>query len=158
MHNSDILIVPYTPAHREQVLNLLRLNTPKYFDPSEEAALAHYLAHERELYYVVQAGNETVGCGGINFANEGTTGKISWDILHPDYQGKSIGSQLLEHRIHLLESRANIQEITVRTSQLAYRFYEKHGFRVRQVAKDYWAAGLDLYDMVLGPRAQSIIK
>lgn len=156
--NNGIRIIPYLPAYKEQVLTLLRLNTPQYFDPSEEADLSHYLDHELELYYVVQAGTEIVGCGGINFANDETTGKISWDILHPDFQGKSIGTKLLEYRIQQLESMAHIREIRVRTSQHAYRFYEKNGFRLRQVTEDYWAPGIDLYDMVLAPRPPSAIK
>ncbi len=153
-----IQIKEYKPSHKEQVLALLRLNTPEYFDPSEEAALSHYLDQERELYYVVMADTEIVGCGGINFANDGTTGKISWDIIHPDHQGKSIGTKLLTYRIRLLESMENVQEITVRTSQHAYRFYEKSGFRLREVTKDYWAPGIDRYAMMLAPRTPSVIK
>lgn len=158
MHGDDIRIVPYLPAYKDQVLNLLRLNTPRYFDPSEEADLAYYLDHERELYYVVQAGTEIVGCGGINFANEGVTGKISWDILHPDYQGRSIGTQLLAFRIQQLESMGHIREIVVRTSQHAYRFYEKRGFRLDHSVQDYWASGIHLYYMILAHRPSSGVK
>ena len=76
-----------------------------------------------------------------------TTGKISWDILHPEYQGKSLGSQLLKHRIGKLKSIDSIQKIIVRTSQLAYKFYEKQGFVLNEIKKDYWAKGFDMYSM-----------
>lgn len=88
-----------------------------------------------------------VGCGGINFSDNRMTGKISWDILHPEYQGKSLGTYLLEYRIKKLKSIDSVQRITVRTSQLAYKFYEKRGFELLEVKKDYWARGFDMYRM-----------
>lgn len=65
------------------------------------------------------------GCGGINFAENKTIGKISWDIIHPDFQGKSLGTKLLKYRIEVLKTIPGIQKITVRTLQVAYKFYEK---------------------------------
>lgn len=142
-----ITIREYKPNDKEAVMNLIRLNTPKYFAPTEEADLNNYLDHERELYYVLLSDEKIVGCGGINFTDNKTTGKISWDILHPEYQGKSLGSQLLKHRIGKLKSIDSIQKIIVRTSQLAYKFYEKQGFVLNEIKKDYWAKGFDMYSM-----------
>ena len=62
---------------------------------------------------------------GINFAENKTIGKISWDIIHPDFQGKSLGTKLLKYRIEVLKTIPGIQKITVRTLQVAYKFYEK---------------------------------
>lgn len=143
-----VQILPYQPKNKEQVLNLLRLNTPTYFAVSEEADLADYLDHEREDYYILESNGLVIGCGGINYADKGSTGKISWDILHPAYQGQSMGSRLLTYRIERLHNNKNIKKISVRTSQLAFGFYEKHGFRTQEVIEDYWADGLDLYVMV----------
>lgn len=89
-----------------------------------------------------------MGCGGINFADEKTMGKISWDIFHPDYQGKSLGTKLLKQRIDKLKSIKTIQKITVRTSQVACKFYEKQGFELFEIKKDFWADGFDMYNMI----------
>src|SRR5690606_26978346 len=105
----------------------------------------HYLENKIELYYVLESENKIVGCGGLNFAENKTIAKISWDVFHPDYQGKSLGTQLLRHRIKELESIESIQKVTVRTSQMAYRFYEKQGFTLLEMRKDYWAKGFDMY-------------
>jgi len=141
------MIREYQDSDKNAVLNLLRLNTPKYFAPEEEKDLDDYLDNERELYFVIIFDNKLVGCGGINFADNNTRGKISWDILHPDYQGKSIGTQLLKHRIEILKPMENIQKISVRTSQITYKFYENNGFELFEIIKDYWAKGFDLYNM-----------
>lgn len=60
------------------------------------------------------------------------------------YQGKSLGTKLLKHRIGKLYSIDGVQKITVRTSQVAYKFYEKQGFELFEIKKDYWADGFDI--------------
>ena len=142
-----ITIREYDTKDKNEVINLIRLNTPEYFALDEEEDLNKYLETERELYYVLLYDQKLVGCGGINFADNNTTGKISWDILHPDYQGKSFGTKLLKHRIDKLNSINGVQKITVRTSQVAYKFYEKQGFELFEIKKDYWAEGFDMYNM-----------
>ncbi len=142
-----INIREYEINDKNEVINLIRLNTPEYFAVDEEEDLNKYLEIERELYYVLLYDQKIVGCGGINFTDNNTIGKISWDILHPAYQGKSLGTKLLQHRIAKLNSIDGIQKIIVRTSQLAYKFYEKQGFELFEIKKDYWAKGFDMYNM-----------
>ena len=125
-----VIIREYTPDDKSRVMNLIRLNTPEYFAPEEEA----------DAVEVVRGPN-------INFADHHTTGKISWDIIHPAWQRKSLGTRLLQFRLEKLKSIAGIRRITVRTSQAAYRFYQKRGFVLNEIKKDYWADGLDLYGM-----------
>lgn len=142
-----IIIKEYEPINKNDVLDLIRLNTPNYFAPDEEADLNNYLEMERELYYVLSIDNKIVGSGGINFADNKSIGKISWDMIHPDYQGQSLGAHLLKYRIEKLKSIESINKIAVRTSQLAYKFYEKQGFALKEIKKDYWAKGFDMYSM-----------
>lgn len=142
-----VVIREYQPTDKNAVMDLIRRNTPEYFAPEEEADLSNYLDNEREFYYVLLFNGKLVGCGGINFAENKTVGKLSWDIVHPEYQGKSLGAQLLKHRIVKLKSIDSIISITVRTSQLAYKFYEKQGFILNEIEKNYWAKGFDMYSM-----------
>ncbi|GAA4300092.1 GNAT family N-acetyltransferase [Nibribacter koreensis] len=141
------LIRPYTPVDQEPLLHLLRLNTPQYFAPEEEADFVQYLQNELEEYYVVEYQNQVVGCGGLNISKDKRTGYISWDIFHPAYQGKGLGTLLLQHRINRLLDHWAVEHIIVRTSQWVYAFYEKNGFELTEVVKDYWAPGFDLYKM-----------
>lgn len=143
----DVTIRAYETTDKDDVIQLIRLNTPKFFVPKEEQELATFLEKERELYYVLLCQEKIVGCGGINFENNQTVGIISWDIFHPDYQGKNLGTQLMKHRMDLLNSIAHIEKVIVRTSQLTHQFYEKQGFKLIEVKKDFWADGFDLYKM-----------
>ena len=89
-----------------------------------------------------------MGCGGFNRTPDGKSGVLSWDIIHPGSQGKGVGSALVQHRINAMRE-LGVENIGVRTSQHAYKFYEKMGFTLKEVVKDYWAQGFDLYDMIL---------
>lgn len=144
---NQITIRAYESKDQQDVIHLIQLNTPEYFAAEEEQDLIFYLENEIEKYFVLLYDNKIVGCGGINFANDKTIGKISWDIFHPEYQGKSLGTMLMKHRIDLLQAMDSIQKITVRTSQLAYKFYEKQGFELLKISENFWAEGIDMYYM-----------
>lgn len=150
-HSSDIHIREYTENDKNTVLGLLRMNIPAYFAPKEEADFSNYLDTLIELYYIIECEGKVAGCGGINFKDQITVGVISWDVLHPDYQGKSLGTRLLKHRIDILSGISSVRKISVRTSQMAYRFYRKNGFVLKQIETDYWADGYDMYYMEYQP-------
>lgn len=143
--DNSIVIREYLTTDKEVVMNLIKLNTPNFFAKEEVNDLSNYLDKGIELYYVLLVDGKVVGCGGINFAEKRTIGKISWDIMHPDYQGKSLGKKLLRYRIEVLKAIPSIKKITVRTSQLAYKFYEKQGFTLNEIKRNYWADGFDMY-------------
>lgn len=137
----------YKTSDKLTLIELLRLNTPQFFAPEEEQDLIDYLEHEIEEYFVIENNGDIIGAGGVNLKETINTGYISWDFIHPDYQGKGVGSLLLNHRIKLLHANSDIKKIKVRTTQHVFKYYEKFGFTLMSVTKDYWAKGFDLYDM-----------
>lgn len=141
------MIRPYHAQDKQQLLALLSLNTPRFFAPSEAADFADYLNSHVEGYFIVEAAEQIVGCGGINYFPEEATARLSWDIIHPDYQAQGIGRELTFYRIREIKKNPTIKMILVRTTQLVYRFYEKMGFTLEKTEKDFWAPGFDLYQM-----------
>lgn len=137
----------YTASDNNALLELLRLNTPEYFAPEEEPDFIEYLAHRIDRYFVAETDGRIIGCGGVNLTDNGKTARISWDIVHPESHGTGVGRALLQFRIEQIRAIPGIERISVRTSQLAYRFYERFGFEVRETVADYWAEGFDLYHM-----------
>lgn len=140
-----MIIRKHTDTDRERIIELLRLNTPEYFSPNEEEDLIYYLDNHADNYYVVEVDDIILGCGGFNLSEDAETGKISWDIFDPQSQGKGYGSALTKFRIQRIKEIEGVKTISVRTSQLAYRFYEKFGLEIREIVKDYWDKGFDLY-------------
>ncbi len=149
----------YQNDDKKELIQLIQLNIPTYFDSSEEEEFVEYLENKKEDYFVVEdkSTNQIIGCGGINYFFDDVVGRdtdnsknlarISWDIIHPDFQGQGIGKQLLLHRINHIQNKKEIKIIIVRTSQLAYKFYQKVGFKLEKAEKDFWAKGFDLYQM-----------
>ena len=141
------MIRKYTTKDKSRVLELFRLNTPNYFDASEEADFIKYLDHEVEDYFVYEQNSKILGAGGINYFLEEKSARISWDMVDSKSQGKGIGKKLTQHRINHLKGNPKIEIIRVRTSQHAYKFYEKMGFELEKIEKEYWAKNFDLYLM-----------
>ena len=148
MQKEELYVIrEYMPTDKDALLKLIRLNIPTSFAEEEADDFSKYLDNEVELYYVLLINNEIVGCGGINFAENKTIGRISWDMIHPGFQGRALGKRLLQHRLDVLKGIPTVKKITVRTSQVAYKFYEKQGFVLNEIKKDYWAEGFDMYSM-----------
>lgn len=141
------MIRPYTQDDKEAVLALIKLNIPKYFAEEEEQDLVAYLENEIESYFVIEDQGEIVGAGGVNWLNDHKEARISWDMFHPNHQGKGLGSQLTQYRIQQIKTVSAVEKIVVRTTQLVFPFYEKQGFKLKNIVKDYWAKGFDLYHM-----------
>ena len=138
----------YTQEDYNAALQLLNLHIPGAFAPEELNDFAHYMKAEREDYFVAESNGNIVACGGINYFPENNLARLSWDFVHPDFQGKGIGSTLVNHRLELLREKSII-EVQVRTSQFAQAFYASFGFEVQEIVRDYWAEGYDLVNMRL---------
>ncbi|MCB0654866.1 MAG: GNAT family N-acetyltransferase [Saprospiraceae bacterium] len=141
------MIRPFAMQDKAQVIALFRRNTPAAFDPAEELDFEHYLNHEREDYFVFETEGHIVGAGGINYFLEENTARIAWDMIDPDRHGQGIGKKLTEYRLERIHQHPGITQIVVRTSQLAYAFYEKMGFQLESIEKDHWAKNYHLYLM-----------
>ena len=144
---TNTMIRKYTKKDKSDILELLLQNTPEYFDPSEETEFINYLDNELEDYFVYEVNAKIIGAGGINYFLEEKSARISWDMVDSKSQGKGIGKKLTQHRINHLKGNPKIEIIRVRTSQHAYKFYEKMGFELEKIEKEYWAKNFDLYLM-----------
>ncbi|GJM34344.1 MAG: acetyltransferase [Saprospiraceae bacterium] len=141
------MIRPYSSKDKNNLTSLLKLNIPQYFDPSEADDFVEYLDKHAHNYFVFEEQGQIIGAGGFNYLEDQEIVRISWDFIHPDFHGKGIGKKLTLYRIDQIKKEARVNLIYVRTSQLAYGFYEKMGFALEKTEKDFWAKGFDLYQM-----------
>lgn len=140
-------IRPYTASDYTDIIELFRLNTPDYFSLDEEEGLSDYLNNHIHKHYIADDNGIIMGCGGFAISKDGKTASLAWDIVHPASHGKGLGTILTNYRINEIKMISNVEVLSVRTSQVAYKFYQKFGFILKNSIKDYWAKGFDLYDM-----------
>lgn len=152
------MIRPYRADDQEELIRLFRLNTPKYFDRSEESDLLRYLRNFSDHYFVVVENGQIIGAGGYNYFEDQAMARISWDLVHPDFQGRGIGKELALFTINEIRRKLPVKLIKVRTSQLVYEFYEKLGFVLERIEKDFWAKGFDLYEMKMDIARPEILQ
>lgn len=139
----------YKASDKQFVIELLRENTPHYFDKTEEDELSTYLESEVEDYFVTEEEGKLISAGGINYFHEEKKARLAWDMVHPSSQGCGLGTRLVRYRLDHISSISDICKVEVRTSQIVFPFYEKMGFEVVHIRRDYWAVGYDLYHMEL---------
>ena len=141
------MIRPYKPEDKATLLKIFTANIPKYFAEKEINDFENYLELNAVTYLTIEVGNTIVGGTGYYINETDSSGRITWIFFNPSYAGLGLGRKSVEHCLNVLAKDNRVEKLIVRTSQLAYKFFEKFGFRITRFAKDYWGEGLDLYEM-----------
>ncbi|MDY8136178.1 GNAT family N-acetyltransferase [Aquimarina sp. 2201CG5-10] len=141
------MIRAYKISDKDQLVEIFKLNTPKYFDVKEVHDFITYLDQKKETYLTIEVDNKIVGGTGYYVNKNDNSGRITWIFFDPEYSGKGLGKQSVKRCLELLSEDDRVEKFVVTTSQLVYRFFEKFGFVITKTKKDYWGEGLDLYEM-----------
>ncbi|WP_109301447.1 GNAT family N-acetyltransferase [Aquimarina sp. AU474] len=141
------MIRPYKTSDKEQLIEVFNLNIPKFFDPKEVLDFKEYLQNHSDTYLTIEYDNKIVGGTGYHIKETDKSGRITWVFFHPNYAGRGLGKKSIDYCLEILKTNQLIEKIVVTTSQLAYAFFEKFGFQLMSIEKNYWGQGLDLYVM-----------
>ncbi|WP_299218517.1 GNAT family N-acetyltransferase [uncultured Aquimarina sp.] len=143
------MIRPYELHDKKELVEIFNLNTPIYFDPKEVNDFEEYLKQHSATYLVIEYENKIVGGAGYDFQEKDNAGRITWIFFHPNYTGLGLGKKMVERCLSILKLNLALEKVVVTTSQLAYKFFDKFGFILKKLEKNYWGPGLDLYLMEL---------
>jgi ribosomal protein S18 acetylase RimI-like enzyme len=141
------MLRPYNVEDKAQLIDIFKCNTPQYFDPKEVQDFEDYLEKYLETYQTVLYDGKIVGGIGYYFKEGDNSGRITWIFFHPNYAGLGLGKQSVEYCIPILKANPKVQKLVVSTSQWAFGFFEKFGYKLIYTEKDHWGEGLDLYLM-----------
>ncbi|MEL6671390.1 MAG: GNAT family N-acetyltransferase [Bacteroidota bacterium] len=142
-----IHIRAYTEADFEPLLAMIDQHIPAYFHPDEKQDYALYLREKREDYFVLEKDGQLLAGGGINYFPKEKTARLSWDLVDAKAMGQGLGLRLARYRIDHVRKQPTYEQMVVRTSQFAHKFYAKAGFELLRSEKDFWGEGFDLYEM-----------
>ncbi|GAB4029041.1 GNAT family N-acetyltransferase [Spirosoma gilvum] len=139
----------FTQTDIEPLLEVFSKNVPAAFGENERDEYAEFLQTYTDPYFVAELNGSVVGACGHYFSDDQTVAHICWILTDPELNGLGIGSALLIYNLGLIQKQPTVRRIECRTSQVAYRFFEKFGFQIQYTKPDFWAPGLDLYFMEL---------
>lgn len=140
------MILPYKKEYLEALLQAFDSNVPDYFDPTERPQFKAYIEKEPENYFVLIKDDEIVGSGGFALRSP-EEGRIVWLLITKKHHGKSLGRELMAYLESEIMKSDRVDLISLMTSQLTDKFYEKLDYHTIRTEKDYWAKGMDLYYM-----------
>jgi N-acetylglutamate synthase-like GNAT family acetyltransferase len=151
-------IRPYMPADREECLRLFKSNMPRYFDPSELKAFEEFLAvqdkeyieqdpDKDEFYFVMEENGRVLACGGFYIPPGGSVSTLTWGMVDNGLHRKGLGRTFLEYRISAIQEQFPAYTIALDTTQHAHGFFKKFGFKLTSIQKDFFAPGMDKYNM-----------
>ena len=141
-------IKPYNNFDKKGLLEIFLLSVPEYFDIKELDLFDSYLDKFHDTYFTFFSdSNEIIGGIGYLIHAEISEAHITWIFVHPKYFNKNVGRLGVLKCIEIFNYHKEIQKLVVRTSQHANLFFEKFGYELTRIEKNYWGEGLDLYYM-----------
>ena len=130
-------------------LKLFTSNVPIFFHTSEQVLFQNYLSRDSINYYLLfNTNNQIVAAGGYELEEKPNTISLTWGMVGACYHEKGYGKYLIEFRLNTINSNFPKADIVLNTSQKTFRFYEKFGFKLVSITKDYYGPELDRYDMI----------
>jgi ribosomal protein S18 acetylase RimI-like enzyme len=141
------MIRPFKQSDKDALIEIFKLNTSQYFDPKELTDFIDYLGKYGDTYFTFEHEGKIVGGAGCYIKDIDKSGRVTWIFFHPNYSGLGLGRQAVEHCLTVLGQNPGVEKFVVTTSQLAYKFFEKFGYKLIKTEKDFWGLGLDLYEM-----------
>ncbi len=121
------------------ILKVLPTNTPMELlleaDPSEKKVKAYL---DKSYCYIAKLAEKVVGVYVLQSINK-TTLELMNIATHPDFQGKGIGAKMLESIIQSARD-LGVKRLELGTGTFGYQlaFYQKAGFRVDSIDKDFF--------------------
>lgn len=142
-----IVFRKYKARDKDACLSLFNENCPEFFAPNEKADYDEFLDQNYPGYYMVYADDILAGVFGIMDLGEDKF-CISWIMLSRAAQGKGAGTAMMKKALaDAKKQKAKI--ITISTSHLAYKFFEKFGAEIIEEIEHGWGPNMHKINMII---------
>ena len=138
-----------SPKDLNCLIEIFTLNIPKYFHEKELIDFKKYFNSKNiENYFVIISKGKILGAAGYAYENK-ETANICWVFVDPSYHNNGFGTKLVNHCMDILKTNEKVNTIQLECSNITYKFYEKLGFKIKYIKKEYWLNKDDLYFMIM---------
>lgn len=155
----SIEIKPYSLLHKRDCLSAFKSNVPDFFTEEELGQFAHFLDHfesniypetgkNRSYFYVLIDKNQVIGCGGFGDKEGNLRISLAWGLIHRDFHHQSFGKLLLHYRLAEIKEVFPGSAIHLNTTQYSAPFYEKQGFELKEISKDFYEKGMHKHELI----------
>ncbi|MBS9803801.1 GNAT family N-acetyltransferase [Bacillus cereus] len=131
--------IQLTPAPSEALLDLVEISSKAFGDSVENTAtwLQKMMTSSSHKVYSALADEKTIGTITVSEQEQSTT--LSGFAVHPSYQGKGYGKDILSYMVHtLITEGASTIELDVETkNNHALKLYTQCGFEIK-TKHDYY--------------------
>ena len=142
-----IAINNYHPTNRLDCIDIFRSNLPTYFASHELQDFKDWIDQENiEHYFVLGYQSKIVGCGGFYLIYDTMEAGFAWGMIHQNFHNQGLGKKLSLFRLKKIKEMGPFS-IRLSTSQHTAGFYEKMGFKTKNVQENGFGQGLDKYEM-----------
>lgn len=133
--NDQIEIIPYAPQYSKDFKDLNIAWLEKYFwvEPHDEEVLGNpqkYIISPGGIIFFVKAGERIIGTVALMKISDGVF-ELTKMAITPEFQGKKVGQQLMEHALNFARSQRWQKLIIYSNRKLenAIYIYKKYGFQ-----------------------------
>ncbi len=139
----------YHSEYFKYCVAMFKTNIPHFFDYTEQQLFETYLLKKDIQYYVLfNEDRRIVAAGGYGYNNILKTVDLTWGMVDRSCHKNGFGRRLTDYRIQKITTEHPKSNILLNTTQHTFRFYEKFGFKITKITKNYYALGLDRYYMI----------
>jgi [ribosomal protein S18]-alanine N-acetyltransferase len=144
----------YTEGDKDDCVKIFKSNVPKFFTEAEIQEFTEFLAKADEntadsrlIYYVATLDEKVIGCGGIGCYLKKNEASLCWGLIDSSLHRQGYGEMFLKYRLNEIAKYFPNAKIKIDTTQFSAPFFEKYGFETTKITKDFYAEGMDRYDM-----------
>jgi len=90
-----------------------------------------------------------LACGGFVYQVDTAQVTFVWGLVDREHHRSGLGKQLLQFRLQEIKKLYPGVPVRLDTTQVSFPFFEKLGFTIDKISRDFYAPGYDRYDMTL---------
>lgn len=126
---SPITFRRFAPKDLPQCLKLYALCEPERFPQGVANEYEKVLQRQHSYFLVAEDEGRIIASGGLSYLHRDDLAVFCFGLVHPDYQGRGIGTALLLARLALLKPKLYDYRVLIFALDKSIAFYRRFGFK-----------------------------